>query len=163
MAVFFILWCRLTAQQKIEQNPELRNVVDLAFAVGTIMTLSLTANSLAFLKSIFIEWQAEIQTEILARDGHFSENRVTRLHLLVDQLNLFIGTGYLLWMIRDVISRADFKTGALQKLDELRVLDEMLKRPVVHYWWIIGGMVLFFGASSGKGMIMFLAIELTIM
>ncbi len=160
---FFIFWSWLTAQQKVDEKPELRDIVDLAFSAGTLLMIGLTLSSLAFFKGIYNDWFMEMQQEVWARNGHLIKNKVTRLHLVIDQFNLIIGTGCLLWMIRDAISLEHFEPSSSKKLDELRVLDEILKRPVVYYWWFIGGLALFFGFSSGKGMVLFLAMEITLM
>lgn len=163
MTVFFVYRTWLTVKRKVNQNPEFSGLAGITFMAGAVLMLCLAVNALAFLQSTYVNWLTMAQQEVWDVSGRYAGTRATRFHLCLDQINIFIGTGYMMGMIRDAAAFKNITPASLSKISGMDVLDNMLRRLVVHHWWLIGGMVCFFGFTSGAGMVLFLAIELTIM
>ncbi len=163
MSGVFIWWYWITVKQKSLSMPDAAETIKVAASAGTIMTLCLDVNALAFVQSTYLEWMMASQEGVWDSTGNCLGTRATRFHLFIDQINLFIGTGYMMWIIRDAIALERFSPEEISELNGHEVIGEMLKRLALNYWWIILCAVIFFGATSGIGMILFLAIEMTIM
>ncbi len=163
MGGIFIGWYWHAAKRKSLEIPEAEETVKSAASVGTIMALCLASNGLAFIQPEYIEWVMEAQTGVWDTDGNYLGPRVNRFHLLIDQINLFIGTGYMMWIILDAITLKHFSHKEISEIKGWDVLQNMLKRMALNYWWIIISAFVLFGATSGIGMIFFLAVELSIM
>ncbi len=162
MGGFYIYWIWLTTDRRIKSTPEYRDMAGITFMAGAVLILCLTINALAFVQSTYVNWMTMAQQEVWDVNGHYVGTRATRFQLYVDQINLFIGTGYMMGMIRDAAALKEISPVLNSKSTGLAALDNMLRRLVFHHWWLIAGMLVFFGLSSGTGMMLFLAIELTI-
>jgi len=163
MAGFFVFWDWHTVQNKKELQPQNIEFFRACFIIAAILTLCLCANALAFVQHAFVSWEMDSQTEIWTREGTFAGFKADRLDLIIDQVNLFVGVGYPMWLIHGAVAFNHEDKDKLTKANVLHVIEDMLKRLIINYWWSLIGLGTFFGVTSGIGMIFFLFIELVIM
>ncbi len=163
MTGVFIGWYWYTAKQKSLEMPDATETANNAASTGTIIALCLLGNALAFVQDTYLSWAMTSQEGIWDANGNYLGPRATRFHLIIDQINLFISTGYMMWIIKDAIALKRFSQEDISDMNGVEVIEEMLKRLTINYWWVIISAFIFLSATSGIGMVIFLAIEMTIM
>gem|GEM_PF-2218566 len=148
-AAFFV-WraCRVSSQvtQGREQAREWRYAL---MSAGTLTIAILLANSMAFAKEAMIAPWME-------------EQPPTFWELLGPQLSVVAGTASLMWLAVRALRHPSVFEEPTPELGMSRAVLVIVERLLPRFWMAVLGLGVVFGLFGGRGMVMLLAIELTL-
>jgi len=163
IGIFFIVWDRYILYKRLKGNPDKDELIQSIYLPALIMTLALAANALAFMQMLNLEMMMEMNREVFRPDGSIESSGISQLSVLRKQLSIIIGTGLLMLIIRNAIDRDYHDDSDPPRVIGVKVQMEMYKNLMVRHWWAVIGVGAVFGVITGPGVVLLLALELTIM
>lgn len=154
----FCAWSWVTVERRLAlARPKRQEWLGALLMPAIIMILALTANALAFLS------EAMLTQEMEWMDGARGVEPPSWWEMFRTQLSVVGGTCMLMWMVRSALTRDEIYEGEHPRVAGVIAQKHMIQNLVIRHWLAVIGLGVVFGVASGPGIVMLLAIELSIM
>jgi uncharacterized membrane protein (Fun14 family) len=151
LAGVYLWWihCRVVGQvvEDLENAKEWRIAL---LRAGWIMILILLLNAQGFVKMNHLSWEFGL------------EGDKSLMQLLTTHLSVLVGTGSLMWLVVLALKEPSVLEEPTPQLGTFRTMVVVAEKLLPRFWWAVLGLGTIFGFAAGPGLLLFLAIDLTL-